>query len=89
MKYLNLTAKFMKDTQVSDNKDPKSTLVFENTGRRGFGQFKQNPSILSFQHGMLESRFTWMCPDASLRIWMPALHAGMTKICIFMFCEYA
>jgi hypothetical protein len=23
-------------------------------------------------------RFTWMSPDASLRTWMPAVHAGMT-----------
>jgi hypothetical protein len=28
---------------------------FENTARRGLGQFKQNPSIASFQHGVLES----------------------------------
>ena len=44
---------------------------------------KQNPSIASFQHGVLESRLTWMFPDASLQTWMPAIHAGMTKICIF------
>jgi hypothetical protein len=37
----------------------------------------------SFQHGALESRLTWMSPEASLRTWMPAIHAGMTKICIF------
>ena len=58
---------------------------FENTGRKGLGQFKQNPSIASFQHGVLESRLTWMFPAASMRTWMPAIHAGMTKICIFMF----
>jgi hypothetical protein len=57
-------------------------------GRRSLGQFKQNPSIASFQHGMLESRLTWMSPEASLRIVMPAIHAGMT-ICIFMFCGRA
>ena len=62
---------------------------FENTGRRGLGQFKQNPSITSFQHGVLESRLTWMFPEASLRTWMPAIHAGMTKLCIFMFCRRA
>jgi hypothetical protein len=62
---------------------------FENTGWRGLGQFKQNPSIPSFQHGVLESRPTRMSPDASLRIWMPAIHAGMTKLCIYMFCERA
>jgi hypothetical protein len=39
----------------------------------------QNPSIASFQHGVLESRLTWMSPDASLRTWMPAIHADMTK----------
>ena len=56
---------------------------FENTGRRGLDQFKAEPSIASFQHGVLESRLTWMFPDASLQTWMPAIHAGMTKICIF------
>jgi hypothetical protein len=30
-----------------------------------------------------------MFPDASLQTWMPAIHAGMTKICIFMFCGRA
>jgi hypothetical protein len=28
-----------------------------------------------------------MFPEASLRTWMPAIHAGMTMICIFMFCR--
>ena len=28
---------------------------------------KQNLSIASFQHGVLESRPTWMFPDASLQ----------------------
>jgi len=36
-------------------------------------------SIPSFQHERLESRSTWMSPEASLRIWMPAIHAGMTN----------
>ena len=36
---------------------------FENTGWRGLGQFKQNPSIPSFQHGVLEPRLTWMFPE--------------------------
>jgi len=27
----------------------------------------------------LQSRFTWTFPEASLRIWMPAIHARMTK----------
>jgi hypothetical protein len=38
----------------------------------------------SFQHGLLESRFTWTFPDASARAWIPAIHASMTVICIFM-----
>jgi hypothetical protein len=61
---------------------------FENKGRRGFSQLKQLP-IGSFQHGVLESRLTWMFPQASLRTWMPAIHAGMTKIRVFMFCGRA
>jgi hypothetical protein len=43
-----------------------------------------NPSVASFQHGGLESRLTWMSPEASLRNWMPAIHAGMTMIFIFI-----
>src|SRR5215471_1235796 len=35
--------------------------------------------IASFQHGVLESRLTWTSPDASLRVWIPAIHAGMTE----------
>jgi hypothetical protein len=54
-----------------------------------FGQFKSNPSIASFQHGMLESRLTWMSQEASLRNWMPAIHARMTMICIVMRCGRA
>ena len=62
---------------------------FENAEWRSLAQFKQNPSIASFQHGVLEPRLTWMFPEASLRTWMPAIHAGMTKLCIFMFCGRA
>ena len=43
----------------------------------------------SFQHGVLESRLAWMSPGRILRAWMPAFHAGMTKISIFMFCRRA
>ena len=68
---------------MSSNSIFESRVIsFENLGRRGSGQFKQNPSITSFQHGALESRLTWMSPEASLRTWMPAIHAGMTKISI-------
>src|ERR1700720_2267162 len=38
--------------------------------------------IVSFQHGVLESRLTWTSPEASLRTRMPAIRARMTKICI-------
>jgi hypothetical protein len=30
-------------------------VSFENTCRKGLSHFKQNPSIASFQHGVLES----------------------------------
>lgn len=40
---------------------------FENTGRSDLGQFKQNPLITSLQHGVLESRSTWMFPEVFLR----------------------
>jgi hypothetical protein len=35
-------------------------------------------SVSSCRHGVPEPRFTWMHPAASLRVWMPAVHAGMT-----------
>jgi hypothetical protein len=60
----------------------------ENKGRKSLSQLKQ-PPIGSFQHGVLETRLTWMFPEASLRTWMPAIHAGMTKIRVFMFCGRA
>ena len=75
-----------KDTETTKIKTQISetfvtfALSFENTGRRDLGQFKQNSLIVSFQHGVLESRLTWMFPEASLRIWMPAIHAGMTNL---------
>jgi hypothetical protein len=65
-----------------------SLISFENKGRSGLRQLKR-PPIGSFQHGVLESRLTWMFPEASLRTWMPAIHAGMTKIRVFMFCGRA
>jgi hypothetical protein len=37
-------------------------------------------SVSSFRHGVPEPRFTWMSPEASLRAWMPAIHAGMTDV---------
>jgi hypothetical protein len=39
----------------------------------------QESLITSFQHGLLKSRLTWTFPDASVRNWMLAIHAGMTK----------
>jgi hypothetical protein len=52
------------------------TQFFENTARRGLGHFKQNPSIPSFQHGVLESRLTWMSPEhpANLDAGNPCRH---------------
>jgi hypothetical protein len=38
-------------------------FFFENMGRRGLGHFKQNSSIASFQHGVLESKLKWMSPE--------------------------
>ena len=55
----------------------------------GGASVSSSSPIASFQHGVLESRLTWMFPEASLRIWMPAIHADMTKICVFMFCRRA
>jgi hypothetical protein len=60
-----------------------STISLENT--RGGGSRSVLVRLLdsSFQHGVLESRLTWMSSEASLRTWVPAIHAGMTTICIF------
>ena len=40
--------------------------------------------ITSFQHGVLESRSTWTSPEASMRTWMPAVHAGMTEAAAYL-----
>jgi hypothetical protein len=46
----------------------KLYLSFENTGRMGASvDSSRTPPIASFQHGVLEPRFTWMFPKASLR----------------------
>src|SRR5215467_6020990 len=57
----------------------KGKHSFENVAKGVSLILKQGHSIASFQHGVLESRSTWMSPEASLRIWMPAIHAGMTN----------
>src|SRR5215471_11025781 len=56
----------------------KGKHSFENVAKGVSLILKQGHSIASFQHGVLESRSTWMSPEASLRIWMPAIHAGMS-----------
>jgi hypothetical protein len=43
------------------------------------GQCRQTGAIASFQHGMLESRLTWMSPTISCGPWIPAVHAGMSE----------
>jgi hypothetical protein len=63
---------------------PAHQSFIENKAWRGLGQLK-NLSINSFQHGLLESRFTWTFPNASLQLWMPAIHAGMTVISVSCF----
>src|SRR5215510_15796760 len=62
-----------------------STIQFrENKGLTDFDRSKRAPPIASFQHGVLESRSTRMSSDASLRNWMPAIHAGMTRSTLFI-----
>ena len=41
--------------------------------------------VTSFQHGVLESRFDIDVSGGIRATWMPAIHAGMTKIYFFMF----
>jgi hypothetical protein len=56
------------ETLKSEIQKSKSIVAcFENTEVEGLGHFKQNPSIASFQHGVLEPRLGWMFPEASLR----------------------
>jgi hypothetical protein len=59
-----------------------STRSFENTAWRGLGQFKNRLDyvIPAWTAGIQADT------DVSgriLRTWMPAIHAGMTMICIF------
>jgi hypothetical protein len=59
----------------------KETRSFEKGTLKEFAPYQQKAQFPSFQHGALESRSTWMSPDASLRAWMPAIHAGITEKC--------
>jgi hypothetical protein len=52
---------------------------FENVLKVVSLSLKQRASVPSFQHRGLQSRSTRMSPEASLRAWMPAIHAGMTN----------
>jgi hypothetical protein len=62
---------------------------FENTGRRGLGQFKQNPLDCVIPAWSAGIQLDMDVSEASLLAWMPAIHASMTKICIFVFCGRA
>src|ERR1700740_320667 len=67
------------------NQKRTANIISHQYGGRGTSVTSSRaPSIASFQHGVLESRLTWMFPEASLRTWMPAIHAGMTKF-VFSF----
>jgi hypothetical protein len=54
----------------------------------GLGQSWCDSPIPSFQHGVLESG-RHRCLRRIPHTWMPAIHAGMTKLSIFMFCGRA
>jgi hypothetical protein len=60
---------------------------FENTAM-GLGQFKNllDYVIPAWTAGIQTDTDV---SGASLRTWVPAIHAGMTMICIFMFCRRA
>ena len=64
-------------------------VSFENTGRKGLGHFKQNPTIPVFPAWSAGIQVDMDVSGGILRIWMPAIHAGMTKLSIFMFCGRA
>src|SRR5262245_42975720 len=53
-------------------------MIFFENGWRVFGRIQAGARPRHSSHGVLESRLTWMSPEASLRAWMPAIHAGMT-----------
>src|SRR5437870_4555279 len=56
-----------------------SSIFVENTGWRDFGPFEQSALDRVIPAWTAGIRLTWMFPAASLRIRMPAIHAGMTK----------
>jgi hypothetical protein len=58
-----------------------STTSFENTARRGLGQFKQNPSMASFQHGVLESIYESFVKSGYSRIFIPSNLFGQISPC--------
>jgi hypothetical protein len=64
-------------------------LSVENTRVEGLGQFS-----VRLLDSVISSMECWNPADVEvsgriLRIWMPAIHAGMTKLSMFMFCARA
>jgi hypothetical protein len=64
-------------------------ISFENTGRRGLGHLKQPPPRFVIPAWSAGIQANMDVSGGVLANWMPAIHAGMTKICIFMFCGRA
>src|SRR5215831_10796539 len=59
-------------------------MIFFENGWRVFCRIQAGARLRHSSHGVLESRLTWMSPEASLRAWMPAIHAGMTASDFFV-----
>jgi hypothetical protein len=61
----------------------------ENTGVEGLGQSWYDSSISVIPAWSAGIQADVDVSGRILRPWMPAIHAGMTKLCIFMFCGRA
>jgi hypothetical protein len=64
-------------------------LSVENTRVEGLGQCRYDSSIPSFPAWSAGIQADVEVSGRILRIWMPAIHAGMTKLSMFMFCARA
>jgi len=72
-----ITNKFAFSFSVGERKIMEHS--FENRGQRDFVHFKQSPSRLLHSSMDRLNQVNRKFPEASLRAWKPAIHAGMTE----------
>jgi hypothetical protein len=65
--------------RIDENKGRRFVRSFENIEARDFGHLKQSPLDFVIPAWSAGIQVDMDVPEASLRTWLPAIHAGMTK----------